>query len=192
MRILGVDPGSLRTGWAVVDLDAHGSTLHVDNGMVGAHEDLPLPQRLLRIAAGLQDVITRFRPQCCAVETTYHAKNPRSALVLGHARGVALLVCAQAALAIHEYGPMQVKLAVTGTGRASKESVQHMVAAVMKLPEVPQQDASDALAIAITHAFHLRAPRAITAAMPAGPSRRARKGSRGAWEDVLRARGVVG
>jgi crossover junction endodeoxyribonuclease RuvC len=192
MRILGVDPGSLKTGWGVVDMAPDGTVSHVDNGMVGAHEDTALPLRLCKIAAGLSDVIARYRPACCSVETAYHAKNPRSALVLGQARGAAVLTCAQAGLTVFEYGPMQVKLAVTGTGRAGKESVQHMVATLMKLPEIAQQDASDALALALTHAFLIRRPAAIIAAQPKGPSRRAKKGSRGAWEDLLRQRGVVG
>ncbi|MBI5498348.1 MAG: crossover junction endodeoxyribonuclease RuvC [Deltaproteobacteria bacterium] len=189
--MLGVDPGSLRTGWAVVDLRADGATDHVDNGVICSPEASPLASRLVRIAAGLAAVVAQHRPSICSMETAYHSKNARSALVLGQARGAALVTVAQAGLEVVEYGPMQVKLAVTGHGRASKEAVQHLVATLMRLPEVAQQDASDAVALALAHAFVLRRPAAITAALRAGPSRRAKKGTRRAWEDVLKARGVV-
>ncbi|MEW5853004.1 MAG: crossover junction endodeoxyribonuclease RuvC [Myxococcota bacterium] len=190
MRILGVDPGSLKTGWAVVDAGADGKPAHVDNGVIIPREEA-LPARLTFIAGKLGEVIGTYRPSVCSIETAYHSKNPRSALVLGQARGAALVTVAQAGLQVFEYGPMQVKLAVTGTGRAGKESVQAMVAALMGLGEVAQEDASDALAIALTHAFLTRRPKQVLAALPTGPSRRAKKGSRRAWEDVLRNQGVV-
>ncbi len=191
-RILGVDPGSHKTGWAVVDMRPDGTVSHVDNGVVVAPDQAALALRLTHIAAGLVEVIARYTPAVCSVETAYQAKNPRSALILGQARGAALLTCAQAGLTVFEYGPMQVKLAVTGSGRASKESVQHMVATLVGLPEIAQQDASDALANALTHAYLARRPQAVRDALPKGPSRRAKQSQRGAWEQLLRARGVVG
>lgn len=189
LRILGVDPGSIRTGWAVVDLTPPRTVHHVDNGVILAGaDDAPLPLRLTRIAAGLGRAAAEYHPQVASVETAYHAKNARSALVLGQARGAAVLACAQAGLEVAEYGPMQVKLAVTGNGRASKVSVQHMVATLLALPETAQEDASDALALALTHAFLSGRPAAIRNALPPGPSRRAKKGSRAAWTDYLTGR----
>ena len=191
-RILGVDPGSLKTGWAVIDAGTSRNAItHVDNGVIVTNPDAPLAERLVRIARGLADVIAAHRPGMASVETAYSSKNARSALVLGQARGAVILTCAQHALHVFEYGPMQVKLAVTGSGRSGKESVQAMVAVLAHLPEVAQEDASDALAIALTHAFHAGRPAAVLQALPKGPSRRARKGSRAQWEVVLKARGAL-
>lgn len=189
MRILGVDPGSIRMGWAVVEKRHDGAVVHVDNGVISMREEAPLPDRLVQIAAGLVDVIARLRPGVASVETAFHAKNARSALVLGQARGAAVLTCAQHGLPIAEYGPMQVKLAVTGSGKASKESVQRMVQTLMKLPEVAQQDASDAVALALTHAYISGRPRAILESIPKGPTRLSKKGGRAAWTEFVNRRG---
>lgn len=190
MRILGVDPGSLRTGWGLVDAGPRGKPLHVDNGVIIPDPHASLPERLCTIARALGEVIARFRPEIASIETAFHANNARSALVLGQARGAVVVTCALAGLSVVEYGPMQVKLAVTGAGRASKESVQAMVAVLMKLPEPAQEDASDALALALTHAFREQQPGQVSV-LPKGPSRRARKGARAAWTEVLRGRGVL-
>jgi crossover junction endodeoxyribonuclease RuvC len=185
-RVVGVDPGSLRTGWGVVEVGPSRAISHVDNGVIVTGEALPLAQRLCVISRRLGEVLAEFRPAVASVETAYHAKNARSALVLGQARGVAVVVCALAGLEVVEYGPMQVKQAVTGNGRASKESVQAMVAVLLGLREVAQQDASDALAMALTHVLTGAGPGPARPPVPNVP--RAKGGSRAAWTAFVQGR----
>lgn len=152
-RVLGIDPGSRLCGWGVVERD--GARLrHVDNGVVVLTDPAPLAERLDRLWAALAEVIARHDPGQAAIETVFTQRNPRSALVLGHARGVALAALAHAGLAVHEYTPQQVKKAATGTGRADKAQVQQMVTLRLELPEPPQADAADAVAVALCHAQH--------------------------------------
>lgn len=151
MRILGIDPGSRATGYGLIDQD--GNRLHhVDNGVIRPPEKADLAQRLLHIHHELQAVITRYTPDCSAIEQVFMANNAQSALKLGQARGVAMLAAAGAELTVAEYSPLQIKSAVVGYGRASKGQVQQMIKALLKLPEIAQEDASDALAVAICHA----------------------------------------
>lgn len=151
MQILGIDPGSRATGYGLIRLE--GNRLHhIDNGVIRPPEKADLAQRLLHIHQGLQAVIEQYAPDCSAIEQVFMAKNAQSALKLGQARGVAMLAAAGAGLDVAEYSPLQIKSAVVGYGRASKSQVQQMVKALLKLPEVAQEDASDALAIAICHA----------------------------------------
>lgn len=151
MKILGIDPGSRATGYGLIRLE--GNRLHhIDNGVIRPHEKAGLAHRLLHIHQQLQIVISQYAPDCSAVEQIFMAKNAQSALKLGHARGVAILAAASAELEVAEYTPLQVKSAVVGYGRASKSQVQQMVKALLKLPEIAQEDASDALAVAICHA----------------------------------------
>lgn len=150
MRVLGIDPGSHRTGWGVVDC-APGKFRHVASGTLSA-QDAPLPQRLLAIAAGLDAVLVAHAPEVVAIESIFHAKNVKSALLLGHARGVALLFAAQHGLAIAEYAPAAIKKALTGSGRADKTQVQSMVHFLLGHDTGLELDASDALAGAICHA----------------------------------------
>ena len=156
MRILGIDPGSQRCGYGVVERRGPGRVRYVECGVVEAKRDAHLAMRLVEISAGLREVIAELRPDAVAVEGVFHGKNARAALQLGHARGAALLVCGEAALAVVEYAPATVKRAVAGTGRASKEQVSRMVQALCALDRAPRLDASDALAIAICHAFRAR------------------------------------
>jgi len=151
MRILGIDPGSKATGYGVIDIEGN-RLRHVDNGIVAPRSADPLPLKLKHIYAGLERLIAEFRPEAMAIEQIFLAKNPHSALILGHARGTAMLAGVNAGLAVHEYTAMQVKSAVVGYGRASKGQVQQMVKALLKLPEIAQEDAADALAVAICHA----------------------------------------
>ncbi|MFN3842410.1 MAG: crossover junction endodeoxyribonuclease RuvC [Rehaibacterium terrae] len=152
VRILGVDPGSVRTGIGIVDADATGRCTHVHHEalMVGGDDDFP--RRLKAIFDRLGALIERYRPQEIAIERVFVAKNPDSALKLGQARGAAICAVVARELPVHEYAPMQVKNAVVGRGVADKTQVQHMVGVLLGLKQKLQPDAADALAVAITHA----------------------------------------
>jgi crossover junction endodeoxyribonuclease RuvC len=150
MIVLGVDPGTLRTGWGVVR--RVGARLQgVEAGVISPARDACLEQRLLAIYEQLSAVIERHAPTCMAVEDVF-SKHARSALTLGHARGVVLLVGARASLAVSAYPPAVVKRSVAGNGQAPKEQLARIVGAILGLRDLPTADASDALAIAITHA----------------------------------------
>jgi len=155
-RILGIDPGSQRTGVGIIDIDAAGRTTHVYHAplvLLGADG---FPQRLKRLLDGLGDVIETWRPQEVAIEKVFMARNPDSALKLGQARGAAMCAVVLRDLPIHEYAAKEIKLAVVGKGGAEKQQVQHMVGIMLNLHGKLQADAADALAVAITHA-HVRA-----------------------------------
>lgn len=150
MRILGIDPGSRRTGWGVVQLE--GTCLrHIGAGTISAPGKLPLAKRLHLIHLGLEQVVRDHQPDAVAVEEIFFAKYPNAALKLGHARGVALLVAAQSELEIHEYPPAIVKRTVVGRGAADKVQVGRLITALLGLKTPPEEDAADALAVAITH-----------------------------------------
>jgi len=150
MRVLGIDPGSRRTGWGVVQFE--GTRLHhVGAGTIAVPEKLPLAKRLHMIHQGLQQVIAEHQPEAVAVEEIFFAKYANAALKLGHARGVALLAAAQAELEVHEYPPAVVKRTVVGRGAADKLQVARLIAALLGLKSPPEEDAADALAVAITH-----------------------------------------
>jgi crossover junction endodeoxyribonuclease RuvC len=149
MLILGVDPGSLRTGYGAIDTDGRRHRL-VEKGAIAAPRRHPLPERLRHIHAGITAVIERLEPDLLAVEDVFHAANTRTALVLGHVRGVVLLAGAEAGLPVHEFPPATVKQQVTGFGRADKRQVAFMVARILDLPEAGEAgDAADALAVAL-------------------------------------------
>ena len=151
MRILGIDPGSRATGYGLIE--QHGNRLiHLDNGAIFTRSDDELAVRLQRIYRELSRLIIEFKPEAVAVEQVFMAKNPASALKLGHARGVALLAGIEADLPVAEYSALQVKSAVVGYGRAAKAQVQQMTRTLLHLPEIAQEDAADALAVAICHA----------------------------------------
>jgi len=151
MRILGIDPGSRITGYGIID--QRGNRLqHVDNGAIFTRSSDDLAHRLKVIYDGLSRIIVEYAPEAVAVEQIFVAKNALSALKLGHSRGTALLAGVNAGLPVFEYSALQVKNAVVGYGRASKLQVQQMVRKLIGLPEIAQEDASDALAVAICHA----------------------------------------
>ncbi len=151
MRVLGIDPGSLKSGYGLVD-EQQGQLTVVDYGVIRTVPDTPLAQRLLLISARLQELIARHAPDEVAVEDVFVAKNAQSSLKLGQARGAILLTVAQAGLPVAEYTPLEVKQSVVGYGRADKEQVQQMVKVLLRLKEIPTpDDAADALAIAICH-----------------------------------------
>ena len=162
MRVLGIDPGSLATGYGLVTV--HGSTLRrVAGGTIRARGDT-LADRLAYLQRELSRAIEELAPEVAALEAVFSAKNARSALVLGHARGVALAACGCAGLAPAEYTPQQVKAAVTGYGRAEKPQVMKMVQRLLGLAAPPPSDEADALAIAICHGMGLRMGAALRAA----------------------------
>jgi crossover junction endodeoxyribonuclease RuvC len=151
MRILGIDPGSRITGYGLID--SQGNRLrHIDNGIIATNPTAPLADRLKVIYEGINRVIGEFAPEAVAIEQVFLAKNPQAALVLGHARGTAMVAAVNAGLPVYEYSALQVKSAVVGYGRAGKPQVQQMVKALLNLPEIAQEDAADALGVAICHA----------------------------------------
>lgn len=155
-RILGIDPGSQRTGVGIIDIDSAGKTTHVFHAplvLLGADD---FPQRLKRLLDGLGEIIETWKPQEVAIEKVFMARNPDSALKLGQARGAAICAVVLRDLPVHEYAAKEVKLAVVGRGGAEKTQIQHMVGIMLGLQGKLQADAADALAIAITHA-HVRA-----------------------------------
>ena len=151
MRILGIDPGTGTTGYGIIDVEGN-RLRHVDNGIVRTRGSEPLPLRLKTIYDGLTLVLKEFSPEAVAIEQVFLAKNPRAALTLGHARGTAVIASVNLNIEVHEYSALQVKSAVVGYGHAAKQQVQHMVKVLLNLPEVAQEDAADALAVAICHA----------------------------------------
>ncbi len=153
MRILGIDPGSHITGYGVVDGEK-GRLVHICDGSIVAGSKNPLTLRLAAIFNLIHKVIGEFKPDAVVIEEIFYAKNARSAIMLGHARGVAMLCGAQHGLPIFEYSPMKIKQSVVGYGNATKEQVQKMVKALLKMSAIPKADASDALAAAICHINH--------------------------------------
>jgi crossover junction endodeoxyribonuclease RuvC len=153
-RILGIDPGSRRCGYGVIEPIGHGRVRYVECGVLEVARAGPLPLRLAELHANLREVIAELQPAVVAVEGVFHGANARSALQLGHARGVALAIMGEAALNVFEYAPATIKRAVAGSGRATKRQLLAMVSALCGLRSAPRLDASDALAVAICHAFH--------------------------------------
>jgi crossover junction endodeoxyribonuclease RuvC len=152
MRILGIDCGSERTGYGVVDSDGRSHRL-VAAGVIQVSPRKPFAERLRLIYIGVREVLERDRPDRFAVETVFHGVNAKSALKLAQVRGVVMLAAAEGGLAVEEYSPLEIKGSVVGYGRATKDQVQLMTASLLGLREIIQpQDASDALAVAICYA----------------------------------------
>ncbi|MPY90479.1 MAG: crossover junction endodeoxyribonuclease RuvC [Luteitalea sp.] len=166
MRIFGIDPGSVRTGFGCIETDGSRSRL-VTCGAITLPARASFPDKLLRIHARLAELLGAYRPDCVVVESLFYAVNARSALQLGHARGVALLAARQAGLPLVEYTPAQVKQTVTGYGRAEKIQVQEMVRVLLGLRARPSPlDAADALAVALCHVHHQSAATSMVTARP--------------------------
>ena len=153
LRILGLDPGSRRTGFGVIDCRG-AEAVCVTSGCIDV-AGLPVADRLRQIHARLRELVEALQPDAVAVERVFVKRNVDSALKLGQARGAALAALA-AHTDLHEYAPRAVKLAVVGTGAAEKAQVAHMVGQILRLAEAPVGDAADALAIALCHAHHRR------------------------------------
>jgi crossover junction endodeoxyribonuclease RuvC len=164
VRILGIDPGSVATGWGIVDC-AGSSLRHVASGVLRP-PDLDAALRLARIHSELVDLVRVHAPHSAALEAVFVARNPRAALKLGQARGVALAVCGGVGLPTTEYAPARVKGAVAGYGGADKAQVQAMVRRLLGLERLPPRDAADALAIAICHGAQCRTEARRATAVP--------------------------
>lgn len=151
MIVLGVDPGTLITGYGVIETK-NGEVRVLTCGAIKNRSDISMPNRLQQIYETLSEIITRFHPDEFAIETAFYGKNAQSALKLGHARGVSMLAAVSQRLATHEYSPREVKKAIVGRGTASKEQVQYMVKSLLHLKVIPKEyDVTDALAVAICH-----------------------------------------
>ncbi len=149
--ILGIDPGSRKTGFGIINVMGHQHE-YVTSGVIRLPTEQDLPERLKVLFGSLTELIQLHCPQQVAVEQVFMAKNAGSALKLGQARGAAITACVAQDLEVAEYSARQIKQAVVGTGAADKEQVQHMVKTLLKLPAMPQEDAADALGAAICHA----------------------------------------
>ncbi len=159
MIILGVDPGTLIAGYGVIEKKGSAISL-LDVGVIKNSGDVSMPLRLKKIYATLCTVIEQFHPDEFAIETAFYSKNAQSALKIGQARGVSILAGVNFEVPVTEYSPREIKKAVTGKGAASKEQVQYMMMSMLKLKAAPKYfDSTDALAVAVCHAFKISAPR---------------------------------
>jgi crossover junction endodeoxyribonuclease RuvC len=179
MRILGIDPGSRVMGWGVLE-GARGRLHHVAHGTLRAGRGADVPTRLAAVWRGLSAVIAEHAPELAVVECSFVAASPRSALVLGEARGVALASAAVAGVPVVEYTVREIKLAVTGSGAAGKGEVALWVRRLLALETAPAEDAADALAAALCHALGGGAP-------GRGRARRRSRGAGGGGLWVVRA-----
>ena len=150
VRVLGIDPGSSVTGYGIVEV-CNDQLLHISNGEISVSPKSTFPRSLKRIYNDLQKIILDHSPDVIAVEDLFFHKNVKTALKLGHARGVAILAGVNVGLDVYEYSPMEIKQAVVGYGRAGKDQVQMMVKNLLGLRRIASFDASDALAVAICH-----------------------------------------
>jgi len=156
MKILGIDPGLERTGYGVVEVPGGvGAPRLVEAGVIRTRPGDPLADRLAEIRSGLAGVIEEFRPDTVAVEQLYsHYKHPRTAILMGHARGIIFLTAAEAGLALTSYGATMIKKSLVGSGHASKPQVQRAIQSLFGLKDPPEPpDVADALAVALCHAY---------------------------------------
>lgn len=155
MRILGVDPGTIFTGYGIIDFD-NNEIKDVAAGIIKIPSSKDFAPRLQIIYDNLNRIIKEYRPDQFAIETAFYGKNVQSALKIGYARGVSLLVAAHNGLTIKEYSPREIKKSVTGNGASSKEQVQYMIKKLMGIKKTKMKfDESDALAVAVCHAFKM-------------------------------------
>jgi crossover junction endodeoxyribonuclease RuvC len=166
--VLGLDPGTRHFGWGIVERRGT-RLLHHAHGVVHTDETAAIAVRLVTIERELIEVVRAHAPAVASVEAIFYAKDPQAAAKLGHARGVALLVCARAGLEVFEYPPARVKLAVAGSGRADKAQVAQMIRVILGLSGAPPSDAADALALAVAHLQHAPVRVAAAAGMKRGP-----------------------
>ena len=151
--ILGIDPGLINTGWGVISLSGN-SLSHIDHGLIKVPTDIDLAERLLLISQNLTEILSKYNPEECSIEKTFVNNNALSSLKLGHARGAILLTIAKYKIRCFEYAPNQIKKSVVGRGHADKTQIAHMVSILLSKKIEGVSDVSDALAIAITHAYH--------------------------------------
>jgi len=169
MRVIGIDPGLRRTGWGVIEV-AGARIIHVANGTCHGTGDA-LANRLLALHAALSEVVATHAPTHAAVEATFVNRDGAGTLKLGQARGIALLVPAQAGLPVGEYAPNAVKKAIVGVGHADKRQVAHMIGLHFPGVAVASPDAADALAVAVCHAHHLQSAGRLSAALARAAAR---------------------
>lgn len=175
MIILGIDPGLRTTGFGVIE--KQGSKLrYIASGTIKTGSESALPPRLKIIFAGIAEIVRTYNPDCAAIEKVFVNVNPQSTLLLGQARGAAITALVGGDLEVAEYTALQVKQAVTGTGKAEKAQVQDMVARLLVLPGLPGSDAADALGVAICHANSHDALALIGALAPALGGLRMKRG----------------
>ena len=154
MIILGIDPGLATLGYGVIEKDNKGASKAVDCGVITTPKQESLPVRLAMLEEGLNKILDRYAPDEVAMEELFFSKNITTGIAVAHARGVALLTCVKRCGKLYEYTPMQIKQALTGYGKADKKQMQLVVTQMLKLKSVPKpDDAADALAIALCHAF---------------------------------------
>ncbi|MFH1487959.1 MAG: crossover junction endodeoxyribonuclease RuvC [Pseudomonadota bacterium] len=150
MLVLGVDPGSLVTGYGLIEKERDRMTcLH--SGIIRTSSKIPFHERIHKIFQSMVEIMNLYRPQEVSIEDVFFAKNVKSALKIGHARGAVLIAASQCGVRIFEYTPLEIKQAVVGYGRATKEQVRSMVQVILSIKDEPSLDASDALAAAICH-----------------------------------------
>lgn len=151
MRILGIDPGLATVGYGIIDVEGN-SFKAIDYGIITTDANLDLPNRLERIYNLLIELINKYQPVDLAIEELFFNKNVKTAITVGHARGVEILACKVMGVEIFEYTPLQIKQAITGYGRAEKNQIQEMTKILLNLEDIPKpDDAADALAVALTH-----------------------------------------
>ena len=160
MIVLGIDPGTAVTGYGVVKQEHSRAALLIECGVIRTRPSDTLPQRLREIHAGVTELIERHRPDALAIEDIFYARNVRTTIVLGHARGVILLAAIQAEIEISEYPPAEIKKAIVGNGNATKQQVQFRVSRLLRLKTAPQpSDAADGVAAALTRLMSVQLPR---------------------------------
>lgn len=192
MRIIGIDPGSRKTGYGIIDVQGKTRELqHIAHGVLRLDVENDIAQRMGELASRLRDLIEQYRPTQCALEDIFVSEGLRSALILGQARGAVLATMGLHDVPVQDFAPTKVKLALTGAGRASKLQVSEIVRMILKIDDKPAEDAGDALAIAICCANHrvfLNTP-----AMSALPSRKpmGMKKQRSALADIARRQGLI-
>lgn len=150
--ILGIDPGSIKTGFGLINVSGNSYT-HIENGLIAPPKGMEFKERVAYIFRGVCETIEEFKPDYLSLEDIFISKNAQSALKLGHIRGAVMSAAVIHGIPVFEYSPTRVKQSITGNGRAEKFQIQEMVKLLLKLKEIPQEDAADALAVAITHAF---------------------------------------
>lgn len=154
MIILGIDPGIATLGFGVIEKDGRGISHAIDYGVVKTPKEESLPVRLAMLEEGVDKILQKYQPDEVAMEELFFSKNITTGIAVAHARGVALLTCVKRCGKLYEYTPMQIKQALTGYGKADKKQMQLVVTSLLKLKEIPKpDDAADALAIALCHAF---------------------------------------
>jgi len=165
MRILGIDPGLLITGYAVIDGDGTPDSARlIEAGVVRTDERAPMASRLAEIARQVGEIITQLTPEAVAIEELYsHYQHPRTAIIMGHARGIVLLRAAEAGLAIYPYSSTRIKKSLTGNGRATKAQMQAMIRSTFALSAIPEPpDVADAMAVALCHCRSLTQAEALS------------------------------